>query len=227
MCSFGNGDIISLHYIGGEKMRTNDEIIDLLNQLKEEKNLSVSEIARRVGMAKSAVSRYFNKTREFPLNRVDDFAKALGVKPEYILGLDFEKPKNLIFPDKISYIPLLGNIAAGAPIAAEQNIEEYIPVVTSSLPSGDIIALHISGDSMSPGIPNGSNVLIRLQEEVEDGEIAAVQINGDSEATLKRIKRQDNLVMLVADNPKYSPIVITAENPAKVIGKAVQVIYNL
>lgn len=89
-------------------MRSNDEIIDLLNQLKEEKNLSVSKIARRVGMAKSAVSRYFNKTREFPLNRVDDFARALGVKPEYILGLDFEKPKNLIFPDKISYIPLLG-----------------------------------------------------------------------------------------------------------------------
>lgn len=95
------------------------------------------------------------------------------------------------------------------------------------MPSGDIIALHISGDSMSPGIPNGSNVLIRLQEEVEDGEIAAVQINGDSEATLKRIKRQNNLIMLVADNPKYPPIVITAENPAKVIGKAVQVIYNL
>ena len=95
------------------------------------------------------------------------------------------------------------------------------------MPSGDIIALHICGDSMSPGIPNGSNVLIRLQEEVEDGEIAAVQINGDSEATLKRIKRQDNLIMLVADNPKYPPIVITAENPATVIGKAVQVIYNL
>lgn len=55
-------------------MRTNDEIIDLLNQLRKEKNLSISELARRVGMAKSALSRYFNKTREFPLNRVDDFA---------------------------------------------------------------------------------------------------------------------------------------------------------
>lgn len=72
-------------------------------------------------MAKSALSRYFNKTREFPLNRVDDFARALDVKPEYILGLDFKKPTNLIFPDKISHIPLLGSIAAGAPITAEQN----------------------------------------------------------------------------------------------------------
>ncbi len=54
-------------------MRSNDEIINLLNQLREEKNLSISELARRVGMAKSALSRYFNKTREFPLNRVDDF----------------------------------------------------------------------------------------------------------------------------------------------------------
>lgn len=208
-------------------MRSNDEIIDLLNQLKEEKNLSISEIARRVGMAKSAVSRYFNRTREFPLNRVDDFAKAFGVKPEYILGLDFPKPSNIIFPEKIVKIPVLGSIAAGVPILAEQNIEEYIPIVASLLPSGNIISLNISGDSMSPGIPNGSNVLIRLQEEVEDGEIAAVLINGDTEATLKRVKRQDGLIMLVADNIKYSPIVITPENPVKIIGKAVQVLYNL
>lgn len=69
-------------------MRTNDEIINYLTQLKDEQNLSISEIARRVGMAKSAVSRYFNRTREFPVNKVDDFAKVFHVSSEEILGLD-------------------------------------------------------------------------------------------------------------------------------------------
>ncbi|WP_086348749.1 LexA family protein [Candidatus Enterococcus clewellii] len=208
-------------------MRSNDEIMDILDQLKDEKGLSISEIARRVDMAKSAVSRYFNRTREFPLNRVDDFAKAFNVKPEYLLGIDFDKPSNLVFLDKIVQIPVLGEIAAGKPITAEQNIEQYIPMVGSSLPSGEIVALNICGDSMSPGIPNGSQVLIRLQPEVEDGEIAAVQVNGDTEATLKRIKRQNGIMLLIADNPDYQPIVVTKDIPARIIGKAVQVIYSL
>lgn len=71
-------------------MRSNDEIVDILNSLKDQKGLSLSELARRVGMAKSALSRYFNKTRQFPLNKVQDFAEVLGVSSEYILGFDVE-----------------------------------------------------------------------------------------------------------------------------------------
>ena len=67
-------------------MRSNDEIINVLTDLKDQQQISISELARNVGMAKSALSRYFNKTREFPLNRVDDFAKALHTTPEHILG---------------------------------------------------------------------------------------------------------------------------------------------
>lgn len=79
-------------------MRTNDEIINLLTEIRKEKNMSISEIARQVGMAKSAVSRYFNKTREFPLNRADQFAKVLGISPEYLLGVNAnnqEKQENI------------------------------------------------------------------------------------------------------------------------------------
>lgn len=68
-------------------MRTNDEIIDLIKALCEEKNISLSELARQTNMAKSGISRYFNKTRTFPLNRADAFAKALGVTPEFLLGV--------------------------------------------------------------------------------------------------------------------------------------------
>lgn len=208
-------------------MRTNEEIIILMKELLNEKNMSISELARRTGMAKSAVSRYFNKTREFPLNRVDEFAKALGVKPEYILGINFPKPDNIIYPEKITRIPVIGTIAAGTPITAEQNIEEYITLPSNMLPAGDVITLNISGDSMNPGIPNGSYVIIRLQPDVEDGEIAAVLLNGNTEATLKRIKRQNGIMLLVSDNQKYQPIVVTENYPAKIIGKAVKVMYDL
>lgn len=70
-------------------MRNNDEIITIIKTSMKEQNLSLSELARRVGVAKSAVSRYLNLTREFPLNRAEDFAKALSISTEYLLG--FEK----------------------------------------------------------------------------------------------------------------------------------------
>ena len=68
-------------------MRTNNEIINLIQDRIDEKGMSMSELARRVGIAKSTMSRYFNRTREFPLNKTDDFAKVLGMTPEYLLGI--------------------------------------------------------------------------------------------------------------------------------------------
>lgn len=72
----------------GDKMRSNSEIIDIIISEKEKQGISLSELARRIGIAKSAMSRYLNKTRQFPLNRVQEFAKVLNVTPEYLLGLD-------------------------------------------------------------------------------------------------------------------------------------------
>lgn len=77
-------------------MRSNDEIINLLSDLKEKQHISLSELARRVGMAKSALSRYFNKTREFPLNNIDAFAKALNTTPEFILGFEVKKSQSSV-----------------------------------------------------------------------------------------------------------------------------------
>lgn len=77
-------------------MRNNDEIITVITKLMDKQNLSTSELARRTDMAKSTVSRYLNKTREFPLNRADDFARVLKVTPEYLLGLE-EKQQSKSF----------------------------------------------------------------------------------------------------------------------------------
>lgn len=75
-------------------MRSNDEIVEIIDLKRKEKELSISELARRVGMAKSALSRYFNRTREFPLNRVEEFAKILGISSEYLLGFEEDLDSN-------------------------------------------------------------------------------------------------------------------------------------
>ncbi|GMR70619.1 hypothetical protein NUITMVRA1_12960 [Aerococcus viridans] len=84
-------------------MRTNEEIVTIIENRTKEKGLSISELARRVNMAKSAISRYFNRTREFPLNKVDDFAKALDLESAYILGFSKDETQlsdiNTIYND--------------------------------------------------------------------------------------------------------------------------------
>lgn len=85
-------------------MRTNEEIVRILIDEKNKQKLSISELARRVDMAKSAVSRYFNFTREFPLNRADDFAKVLGISTEYLLGISKEDTNDA---DKLKTSPLV------------------------------------------------------------------------------------------------------------------------
>lgn len=72
-------------------MRDNNEIIEIIKKLMDKNNLSISELARRTGMAKSTISRYLNQTREFPLNKADDIARVLHITPEYLLGFENEK----------------------------------------------------------------------------------------------------------------------------------------
>lgn len=169
-------------------MHSNDDIMDLLDQLKKEKDLSISEIARRVGMAKSAVSRYFNRTRKFPLSRAEDFARVFGISAEMLLGLKLNNTVSVLLTDKTTRIPVIGEIACGDPILADENVTSYREELTDSLPNGKLFYLQTTGNSMTPTIPVGSYVLIREQSDAENGEIVAVLVNGDTEATLKRIK---------------------------------------
>lgn len=196
-------------------MRNSEEIIDYLNQLREEQGVSISELARRVGMAKSGVSRYFNHTREFPINRAPAFAKALHIKTEDLLGLE---PIN---QDKPRMVPLIGTIAMGAPITAEQNIEKYIPEYMMDRYADDtLFALKCKGNSMYPLIPDGAIATIRQQSDVEDGELAAVLING--EATLKKVLHVGKTVVLRPANPEYTDIILDKDHPGTILGKMIK-----
>lgn len=201
-------------------MRSNDGIMNILIEARKRKGISINELASLTGVAKSSISRYENRSRQFPLDQIDTFSKALGLDPKEVLG--FNDDSNISLVKSIIRIPIIGEIACGDPITAQENISGYVEESTENLPSGELFYLKAKGNSMEPTVPNGSNVLIREQPEVEDGEIAAVLVNGDTEATLKRVKHQGNIIMLIPDNQEYNPYIITADNPAKILGKAIR-----
>lgn len=138
-------------------------------------------------------------------------------------------PSNIIpaTPENMVAIPIIGTIACGDPILADENIIGYRYHLKDTLPKGETFYLKAKGDSMEPKIPNGADVLIRHQDTVEEGEIAAVLVNGDTEVTLKRVRYQGESVMLVAENAAYPPYIINKENPARIVGKAVEFVFDL
>lgn len=205
-------------------MKSNEEVIKYLNELRKQQKISISELARKVDMSKSTVSQYFNGKLQFPLNRAHDFARVLGVTTDDLLGLDLSKVNPI---NRLTKIPLLGTIACGDPILADENIAGYLSEPTDFLPSGNLFYLRAKGQSMEPTIKDGSLVLIRQQPDVEDGEIAAVLFVDDDEATLKRIKRAGPTVILMPDNREYEPIIASDNNPVRILGKAVRVTTNL
>lgn len=205
-------------------MKSNEEVIKYLNELRKQQKISISELARKVDMSKSTVSQYFNGKLQFPLNRAHDFARALGVTTDDLLGLDLSKVNPI---NRLTKIPLLGTIACGDPILADENISGYLSEPTDLLPSGKLFYLRAKGQSMEPTIKDGSLVLIRQQPDVEDGEIAAILFMDDDEATLKRIKRAGPTIILMPDNREYEPIIASNNNPVRILGKAVRVTTNL
>lgn len=125
------------------------------------------------------------------------------------------------------HVPVLGYIAAGQPILANEHIEEWMEIPNMwNLKEREAIVLRVKGDSMiGSRIYEGDKVVVKLQQEVENGEIAVVNINGD-EATLKKVKKTENgQVILYPDNPKYEPIFVTNES-ARIIGKVIQVMFE-
>ncbi|MFD1203554.1 LexA family protein [Sporosarcina contaminans] len=209
-------------------MRNSTEVAEYIQKLLDQKDMKPTELANRIGVDRSTVSRYLKGTRKINMDDIPKIAAALGVSHLDILLDKSEIPDNLkpASPNTV-LIPILGTIACGDPILAEENIKGYREEPKDKLPSGTLYYLEAKGDSMEPVIPNGSHVLIREQPEVEYGEIAAVLLNGDTEATLKKVTRQGNTVLLVPINREHEPIVVTEENPARIIGKAVEVKYKL
>src|SRR5690625_1029983 len=211
-------------------MRNSYEVAKFIEKKLKETGMSNSEFARRIGVDRSTVTRYFNGLRKINMDELPKIASVLNLDPMDLL-IEDEDLKGLdnIIPitSNVVKVPILGEIACGNPIYAEENFESYTYEFADDLPVGNVFVLIAKGDSMEPTIADGAHVLIREQSDVDNGDIAAVIMNESTEATLKRVRKQNGSVMLLSDNIGYEPILITNNNPARIIGKAVRVTKKL
>lgn len=178
---------------------------------------SVREIGDAVGLSSpSTVHSHLNTlVREGYLKRDPS-------KPRAIMVTDHDTVPAGSRDSRMRDIPVLGRIAAGAPILAAENVEEIIPLPTDLVGSGPVFLLEVKGDSMiDAGIFEGDLVAIQSQKEARDGEIVAALIDGE-EATVKRIRRKSGKVILESENPAYEPMVFS--DGVELIGKVVSVL---
>ena len=188
---------------------------------REELGLSQEQLAQRMGYrSKPSITKLEKGVNDIPQAKLEELAAALETTPAYLLGLDVPCPPPGFEPlPAMAMVPLVGSIACGTPITAEQNIEQYIGVPAAWHAD---FALTCHGDSMvDAGIHDKDVVYIRTQPEVENGEIAAVRIDG--EATLKRVYYNPGTLTLMPANPAYAPMVYTGSQLEEVHieGKAV------
>ena len=205
-----------------------------LSQALEARGMKAADLSKKTKVAEGTISCYINGRYEAKQNRVQVFAEALNVNPAWLMGYDVPmetESRHSVAPasrpippgfepmPKMKKVPLIGAIACGDPITAMENREGEIDVPENIRCD---FALRCKGNSMiGAGIHDGDAVYIRIQPEVENGQIAAVRI-GD-EATLKRVYLHTDYIELRPENPDYESIIRRREemNDVHIEGKAV------
>jgi len=192
-------------------------------ELRVALGLNMKETAEKLGMPYTTYVNYEKGTREPNSETLIQLANFFGTSIDYLLGKNDYLGAQPVPPGfqpmpEMTEVPLIGRIACGEPITAEENIEDYVSVPVAWHATFTLLC---EGDSMEPRIKNGDLVAIRSQPIVENGEIAAVRI-GD-EATLKRVYLFEDHIELRAENPDFATIIRIGEamNDIKIEGKAV------
>lgn len=204
-----------------------------LKQIMEERGLRQVDILTAakpfteqygIKLTKSDLSQYVSGKVEPNQPKLFILAEILRVSESWLMGYDVSRERQSppaypnIHPVAVKSFPLFDGIAAGEPILMPDGIDAY---VDADEPIRADFALKVHGDSMEPLIQDGSIVFVRSQPTVETGQIAVVAI--DSDATLKRFYRSGDTITLVAENPRYPPMVFTAESgkEIRILGRAV------
>ena len=191
-----------------------------LNELAKRKGVIPADLVRDLGIAEATIRSWFNGTKYPRIQSVQQLADYFGVPRSRIT--EEWVPNKIRSNGRVVRVPVLGTIACGSPILSEDNVDYYEDELEELLPSGNVFYLKTKGDSMFPTIPDKRLVLIREQPSVENGEIAAVLVKGDTEATLKRVHFSGDTILLQADNPLYPPYIVSEDNPARIIGKVIK-----
>lgn len=200
------------------------DLRDVLAKLKTENGLTTDQLSQLSGVPKGTLNKLLNgETRNPTGSTLKKIADALNCPVELLYARDEHVGRTLrnaedVLPIHRRAIPLLGEIAAGVPIYADEETE--LILCDDSLRCD--FALRVRGDSMiGARIHDGDLVFIRSQDDVDDGEIAAVVLN--DEATLKRVYHIKNGLQLLSENPRYAPMIFTLDecDSIRILGKAI------
>lgn len=201
------------------------EIGDRIRLRREQLGMKQEELARLIGYrSRASINKIESNQRNLPQDKIKAIADALLTTPSYIMGwtdeIEAPPPKNII-PIEKRAVPMIGDVACGEPIIANQDFQSYVEI------GADIncdCCLRARGDSMkNVRIHDGDIVFIKRQPMVENGDIAAIII-GD-EVTLKRFYyyQENNLIILKPENSEYKDLIYSGTDleQIKVFGKAV------
>lgn len=199
-----------------------------IRTLRKKHGLTQAELAQKLHVHQTAVSQW-EKGRTVPdIEQIKELSNIFEVPLECIADVQtvqlFEN-KGTIYQKGGIKIPVLGNVAAGIPLEAITDIEDYEEISESMAAGGEYVALRIHGDSMEPRMQEGDVVIVRVQETIESGDTAIVMIN-DDEATCKRVKITLDGIILISNNPDYEPMFYSVRQveklPVRIFGKVVE-----
>ena len=207
------------------------DFAERIQEIMEDTGATVTELSIKTGINASTISRYISGKFEPKQDRLNKIADALDVNPAWLMGEDVPKKKidyyyNNILPLVTKKVPMLGEIACGEPIFADE--EKGVYYETNVIHAD--FCLRCKGDSMiNARIYDGDIVFIKQQDAVDNGEIAAIII--DNEATLKRVYyySEENLLILKAENTKYADLIYKKSDleSIRILGKAIAFQANL
>lgn len=199
----------------------------------EDKGISRKEFCKRLGFAYSTVTDWLNAEKYPRIDKIEMMATFFGVskadlvEPHTATYSPAKPPAPSQQPrGKGVRIPVLGRVVAGLPIEAIEEVIDWEEIPQRLAASGKFFALRVCGHSMEPRILEGDVVIVRQQEDVESGDIAIVMVNGD-EATVKRVKKQEDGITLIATNTSvYEPHFYSNQEirdlPVRILGKVVE-----
>lgn len=197
----------------------------IIKREREKAGISQTDFAKMIKVTKQTLYKYEQGIiTNIPSNKIEEIANALGVSPSYIMGWEdtTEEPAP---KRKGVAIPVLGHVAAGIPIEMIEDIIDTEEIPEDMAKHGEFFALKIKGDSMTPSINNSDVVIVRQQEDAENGDIVIATINGN-DAVCKRFKKYSDGLSLISLNPAYEPLYFNTSEiqgtPVKIIGKVVE-----
>lgn len=197
-----------------------------LKKIRQDNNLTQEELAKKINTSRSNIANYENDKNMPSIDILEKLSEIFNCSIDYLLGKSDARMPDL--KDKLFLIPIVGKVAAGQPILANENIEGYLPIdplmYNLTSPNG-FFFLKIQGESMNKLIKNGSYALIKKQDYAENGDVIVAIVNGDNEATIKRYKQlNEQFIMLepVSEDSSFQPITIDLKNTKfSIIGKVV------